>query len=514
MNDNKKTRRDFLKIISVAGGGGVLASCSSQLVKKAGNHTDSTLPDGLNPANFHVHNNLPLALETKRSALSTSVLTASNLLFVRNNLPMPPRSILNDRDAWVLQVDGVKDTRALTLASLKQLGRETVTAVLQCSGNGRAFFEHGASGSQWAVGAAGCVNWTGVRLSKVTAYLGGALDGMKYVTATGGEVLPDGIDASTVIVERSIPIAKGLDDVLLAWEMNGQPIPITHGGPLRMVVPGYFGCNQIKYVKRIALSQTQSTAKIQQSGYRYRPIGVKGGPDQPSMWRMPVKSWVNGPGADDEPVLAGQVHFHGVAFSGERGIVSVEVSMDNGKTWSIAELYGPDLGPNAWRTFRYSTHLLPGKHQVVSRATDTSGDTQAESRAENERGYAYNAWSETRLEVRVVESISKISSKQNASYITSEVESMETNSAVLSDAGARGKTVFQKQTEPACGACHALSDAGTSGSIGPDLDAVSLNKEMVVNAVSNGVGVMPSFGTTLSEDEILDIATYVVEATR
>ena len=131
--------------------------------------------------------------------------------------------------------------------------------------------------------------------------------------------------------------------------MNGEPIPITHGGPLRLVVPGYFGCNQIKYVKALAFSLEQSKAKIMKTGYRYRPIGEKGQQNQPSMWRMPVKSWVNGPGADGAEVLAGQVHFHGVAFSGERGVSHVEVSLDDGKTWSTAEIYGPDMGTNAWK---------------------------------------------------------------------------------------------------------------------------------------------------------------------
>jgi DMSO/TMAO reductase YedYZ molybdopterin-dependent catalytic subunit/mono/diheme cytochrome c family protein len=512
MPNNNKSRRDFLKTVGIGGGVSLLASCSTSV--PVVDRPSVMLPDGLDPANFHVHNSKPLALETKRSTLASAVITPASLLFVRNNLPMPPHSILDDRSAWALEVSGVHASRVLTLASLKQLGRETTTAVLQCSGNGRAFFEHGASGSQWAVGAAGCVNWTGVRLSDVAAHLGGALATMKYVTATGGEVLPDGIDVSTAIVERSIPISKGLDDVLLAWEMNGQPIPITHGGPLRMVVPGYFGCNQIKYVKKIAFSEEQSTSKIQRSGYRYRPIGEKGNPDQPSMWRMPIKSWVNGPGADGEAVLAGQVHFHGVAFSGERGVQSVEVSMDEGETWHNAEIYGPDMGSNAWRTFQYSVTLEPGKYQVVSRATDTKGDVQSEHRAENERGYAYNAWSETRLDVQVVSSLPKNPSKTDVVPTSQDTPVLESKPAALSEAGTRGKTVFQEQADPACGVCHTLSDAGATGGIGPDLNQARLSTEVVANAVSNGVGVMPSFGNTLSKDEIADLATYVVEATR
>jgi sulfite oxidase len=137
----------------------------------------------------------------------------------------------------MLTVKGTSEEGSLSLAAIKNLGRDTTTAVLQCSGNGRAFFEHSPSGSQWSVGAAGCVNWTGVRLSRIAELFGGSVSGMKYLTATGGEVLPAGVDPKSAIVERSIPIEKGLNDVLLAWEMNGQPIPHhprrppAHGGP-------------------------------------------------------------------------------------------------------------------------------------------------------------------------------------------------------------------------------------------------------------------------------------------
>src|SRR5699024_12533986 len=103
--------------------------------------------------------------------------------------------------------------------------------VLQCAGNGRGVFEHEASGSQWPTGASGNVIWSGVPMKHVIAALGGPIDGMKYLTSTGGEILPEGLDPDLVKAERSIPIEKALDDVLLAWEMNGRPIPLVHGGP-------------------------------------------------------------------------------------------------------------------------------------------------------------------------------------------------------------------------------------------------------------------------------------------
>mgnify|MGYP001185074365 FL=1 len=155
-------------------------------------------------------------LETRRSAFGTSVITPSNQLYVRNNLPAPDAAILDNRDAWTVSIEGVKSPRSLTLAELKTLGVETVATVLQCSGNGRGFFPSKPSGTPWSVGAAGCVVWSGVPLRNVVAALGGLADGAAYLTGTGGEKLPEGVDPLSVLVERSVPV-KAMDDALLAW---------------------------------------------------------------------------------------------------------------------------------------------------------------------------------------------------------------------------------------------------------------------------------------------------------
>ena len=205
-----------------------------------------------------------------------------------------------------------------------------------------------------------------------------------------------------------MPIEKALKDVLLAWEMNGAPLPLTHGGPVRLIVPGFFGVNHIKYVRRIAATVEQTPAKIQKKGYRFRPIGTAGSPTQPSMWRMPVKSWLNGPGTDGRTVAAGKVVFYGVALSGERGVRGVEVSLDGGETWRAATLEGPDLGPNAWRAFSFSTALSVGQHRIYTRATDTAGEVQPRDRVENERGYGHNGWRDHGLEVTVTAEVERL----------------------------------------------------------------------------------------------------------
>jgi DMSO/TMAO reductase YedYZ molybdopterin-dependent catalytic subunit len=340
-------------------------------------------------------------LETRRSAFGTSVITPSNQLYVRNNLPAPDVSVLNDRDAWTVSVEGVKNPRSLTVAELKTLGVETVATVLQCSGNGRGFFPSKPSGTPWAVGAAGCVVWSGVPLRSVVAALGGTVDGATYLTGTGGEKLPEGVDPLSVLVERSVPI-KATEDALLAWEMNGEPIPLAHGGPLRLVVPGYTGVNNIKYVKRVAFTNEQSKARIMSHGYRMSPPGAKASPDQPSVWEMGVKSWINGPVPEKGTLKAGQVQVHGVAFGGMHAIKAVEVSVDGGKTWQTARLVGPDLGKFAWRQFVLPVQLAAGTHVLTSRAVDVNGTVQTEQRDENVGGYNNASWRDHAVTVTVV----------------------------------------------------------------------------------------------------------------
>ena len=339
-------------------------------------------------------------IETKRSAFGSSVITPAEQLYIRNNLPPPDASVLADRDAWSVAIEGVKSPRVLSLRELKGLGIESVATVLQCSGNGRGFFPSKPSGTPWTVGAAGCVVWTGVPLRTVAQALGGVADGMRFITGTGGEKLPEGVDPKSVVVERSIPMAA-LGDALLAWEMNGAPLSLAHGGPLRLIVPGYQGVNNVKYVKRLAFTAAETNAKIMSHGYRVTPPGAKADPSQPSVLEMNVKSWVNMPGTDGAPVKAGRVQVVGVAFGGTQAVKRVEVSIDGGKSWREAAFFGPDLGRFAWRQFALAVDLPAGTHVIASRATDAAGNVQPRDRVENVGGYNNNSWADHALTVTV-----------------------------------------------------------------------------------------------------------------
>ena len=333
-------------------------------------------------------------LEMKRDLFGSSLITPDDRLFVRNNVKAPPDSIAADRDGWRVEFAGVKEPKTLTVGELKRMGVVTVATVLQCSGNGRKYFmdkltgDQKMSGTPWTVGASGCVIWSGVPLKTVIDALGGQVAGVKYITGTGGEEIPAGLNPKDLVVERSVPLSN-LENVILAWEMNGKPISVAHGGPLRMIVPGYFGVNNVKYVKTVALTANQTDARIQSASYRYHAITEKPSPDQPAAWEQPVKSWITAPLANQK---TGQVQITGLALGGMNALAGVDVSIDGGKTWKKAKFVGPDLGRFAWRLFVLPASLQPGDYTLVSRARDAKGHVQPEDVALNGSGYGYNGW--------------------------------------------------------------------------------------------------------------------------
>jgi sulfite oxidase len=340
-----------------------------------------------NPDAVIVHSSS--TIELKREHFGAGGITPEEVLYVRNNINPPKPDIVANRDAWEVEIEGVGKPGKMKVGDLKRLGLAQVAMVLQCSGNGRGYFTSKPSGTPWQVGAVGNVLWSGVPLRAVVNAMGGIASGRRFITGTGGEELPENVDPKTVVVERSVPIAE-LDDALLAFEVNGRPITLAHGGPVRLVIPGYYGINNVKYLKKLAFTENETTASIQQSRYRIAPLGQKEVPTQQSCWEMNVKSFITNPlrATPQGPVL-----IYGVAFAGKSAIKGVEVSTDGGKTWRAAQFVGPDMGRFSWRTFVFSANLGAGTYTIASRATDAAGNTQPESLAEeNVGGYGHNGW--------------------------------------------------------------------------------------------------------------------------
>ena len=229
------------------------------------------------------------------------------------------------------------------------------------------------------------------------------------------------------------------------------------------------------------------------------------------MWEMNVKSFIVRP-TELDSLGAGTNQLVGVAFSGGSPVVRVDVSVDGGATWERAELFGPDLGRYAWRQFRFAWRAEVGEHTVFTRATDASGAVQPETRVENERGYANNAWRDHALVLTVCEEGECNERRPEPSPAFADI--LDPGGDVdLSEEARIGRRVFMQIAEPSCTTCHTLREAGATGVVGPDLDRLQPERARIIGAVTNGVGVMPSMGGTLTEAEIRAVAQYLLEAT-
>ena len=396
------SKRNFLTgSVTLAG----VAAATSVLpisIAKA-NHEDSDpkgLPDFIKWKNrdaLIVHSKK--GIETHRSAIGESLITPNRNIYIRNNMPTMSDTQIGDRNNWKVSIKGVKNPKTFSLAQLKKLGHTTMATILQCSGNGRGFFAHEVRGSQWKTGAAACVVWTGVPMKVVVDACGGVDSDAVFMTSAGVDHEPTGLDPKKAKVERSVP-KKVYKDAMLAWEMNGVPLPNAHGGPLRMVTPGYFGINNVKHLGQVAFTKTESTVKYMKSSYRISPIGKKGS-QYPSCWEMSVKSWITRPTDETGTAKAGNVQIVGVAMGGTKKVKSVKVSIDGGQSWKKAKFVGPDLGKYAWRQFVFEANLAPGSYNLASKAS-AGGKTQPELRYENRRGYAHNGWKDHSVNIKVV----------------------------------------------------------------------------------------------------------------
>lgn len=343
-------------------------------------------------ADLIVHDREPFNAETPPAALAEGPLTATDAFYVRSHGAVPEI----DAATWRLHVGGLVERELdLSLTTLREaLVERTETATLQCAGNRRAglMAVRDIPGEEpWGPGATGTATWTGVALDDVLA-LAGPLPAATQVGFEGADVAVDAHPAQPF--GGSIPLDKACrPEVLLAWAMNGEPLPAVHGAPLRVVVPGYIGARSVKWLRRIELRSTPWDGWYQQVAYRLLPEDGTPGPGAGMpLGVVALNADVLAP-ADGDTVPAGPVAVRGHAFAGgERHVARVDVSIDGGTTWSQAELLD-DLGPWAWRQWRILVELAPGEHEIVVRAWDSSAATQPEHEATlwNPKGYVNNA---------------------------------------------------------------------------------------------------------------------------
>lgn len=332
-------------------------------------------------------------LETPFDVFDQGVFTPNDRFFVRWHYADIPLAI--DTAAFRLKVTGaVRTPLALSLADILKLPRFEMAAVNQCSGNSRGAFAPRVPGGQWGNGAMGNALWTGVRLKDVLDRAG--------VSATATAVRLSGLDRPPVDQAPWYAKSLGVDhardgEVMIAFAMNGQPLPMLNGFPLRLVVPGWYSTYWIKALDRIELLDKPDDNFWMAKAYRIptapRASVVPGAKDFPTepIGAMVPRSFVTNL-RDGAGVAAGRpLALRGIAFGGASGVARVELTMDGGHSWHAAQL-GPDEGKYGFRRWTLTAApVTPGRYLIGVRCTSTSGERQRADPIWNPSGYMRNS---------------------------------------------------------------------------------------------------------------------------
>jgi DMSO/TMAO reductase YedYZ molybdopterin-dependent catalytic subunit len=323
-------------------------------------------------------------------------ITPVEQFFVRSHMSRPTV----DAASWRLAVEGEVGTPLhWTLDELRSLPAVELVSVLECAGNGRSFFRPTVLGMPWTYGAVGNARWRGVRLADVLKKAG--------VKPSATRVLFNGADTppgSMPDFARTIPLAKAHHpDTQLAFETNGEPLPVSHGFPLRLIAPGWAGDSWVKWITEIRLLDKEYDGFFMKTAYRYptRPIAPGAAVDAADLKPVEglrVKSVIAGP-IDGAQIEHGPVRVHGAAWAGESPVARVDISTDGGRNWRPATL-GRDRARYAWRLWelRWSPPGS-GSYVLMARATDAAGATQPLVADWNPSGYLWNASQQVRVQI-------------------------------------------------------------------------------------------------------------------
>jgi sulfane dehydrogenase subunit SoxC len=294
-----------------------------------------------------------------------------------------------DPEGFQLDIGGaVERPMTLTLDALKERERVAQPITFECAGNGRALLEPRPVSQPWLTEAVGTAQWGGTPLAPLLAEAGPSGNAIELLFSAVDRGVEGGVPQA---YERALPIAEAAH-ALLAYEMNGAPLPPQHGFPLRVVVPGWYGMQNVKWLTRITVLEEPFSGY--QNAVSYRMYGADGEPGEP-VTRMLPRSLIMPPGVPDfmtrvRHLEPGPVTVSGRAWSGHGSIERVEVSTDGGITFNAGVLDAP-LGPNAWRGWSFEWDAPPGEHVLSSRATDSAGNTQPLDPRWNLKGFANNA---------------------------------------------------------------------------------------------------------------------------
>jgi len=387
------SRRSFLKSSGIA----TLSAAMGSVIPEslAGAQTAIQIPG---KSGLTVLNDRPINAETPAHLLDDAV-TPSDRLFVRNN-GIPPVIEGIDADQWTLQIGGESciEPRSFTLAELKStFEHHTLQLQIECGGNGRSEFYPPATGNQWTTGAVGCPEWTGVRLSDVLDQCGIADDAV-YVAYEGVDKHLSG-DPGKRPISRGVPVAKALEEEsLIVWAMNGEPLPLLHGYPLRMICAGWPASVSGKWINRILIrDRIHDGEKMTGQSYRVpcKPVApgtAVADEDMCIIESMPVKSLITYPKSGVSHPAGKPMAMRGHAWAGDQRVRRMYVSTDFGATWQRAILERP-VNRLAWQHWSVVVEFPDvGYYEVWARAEDANRVSQpVVLPGWNPRGYLNNA---------------------------------------------------------------------------------------------------------------------------
>ncbi|HWI62758.1 MAG TPA: sulfite oxidase [Symbiobacteriaceae bacterium] len=340
-----------------------------------------------------VHETAPVNLEWPVSDMDTWMTPVARF-FERNHFQHPDPV----GAPWTLQLEGLVSSRLrLGLGDLRRLGAVSRWVTLECSGNKRSLFEPPAEGTPWREGAVGNAEWTGVPLRSVLQRAGLTADAA-WVRFTGADAGRFKETGRWVHFERALPLELAMNPaVMLAWAMNGEPLPHKHGGPLRLVVPGWYGMASVKWLTSVEVRKEEFRGPFQVRDYVYLPEpGAYDRAVPVTIGR--VNSIVTHP-ANGDKVPPGRLLVRGLAWSGGAPVSQVDVSLDSGRTWQQAALKEP-AAEHAWRRWELEIpDAKPGEYRILVRAADAAGNVQPPKGDWNAKGYGNNQMTMLRLTV-------------------------------------------------------------------------------------------------------------------
>jgi DMSO/TMAO reductase YedYZ molybdopterin-dependent catalytic subunit len=376
------SRRRFMSLLAGGGGAAVLATLGPRVARAQTQPAKPQIHAKPTPSELFIHHGTNQEMRWE-AMYGRGYLMPNALFFIRNHDPSPAIDV----KTWQLKVEGPGVARPLELTydQILRLPSKSVVRYVECAGNGRGFFKEvlgkPAKGTQWRLGAYGVAEWTGVPLQEI-------LDRAK-IKRSAVDVMPSGLDVRKI--ERPMSVAKALeDDTLLVYAMNGDVLPADHGFPVRVLVPGWIGIANIKWVGRLVVSEEPIFVDKNTKDY------VLIGPDFPEkppakgpiLTLQTLKSAIALPWP--ATLSAGHNVIRGYAWSPHGKIAKVEYSVDGGKTWAAVSLREPNV-PRAGVRWEFAWDAKPGDYAVMTRATDEKGNTQPEKVRWNELGYEFSA---------------------------------------------------------------------------------------------------------------------------